>query len=564
MKILIISFLYLNIYTFISDSLYAQQLFLEISAEKEISQSLIDSLNINFEFRDYNSLKSEIDTIAYKLQHFGYVDSSTESIEKINDTLYNASYYFGKKYSNIKIFYSESDFSKKEVERYATEVSGNYFIIPISQAEKVLQYLIALKTQSGNAFAKMSLSKLTKFGDSIKATLLYDARDKRIIDSLVIKGYDKFPKSYLRYYAGIKKGNSFNQKKLVTQNEILNSLGFVQSIKPPEALFRKDSTIVYFYLQKQNNNLFDGILGFATNEKTQKLEFNGYLNLDLNNNLNFGEQLLLNYKADGNDQKNFRVKTVLPYLFNSPFGLSAELAIFKRDSTFSTTDQQIRLLYQASPSLKGYVGYKSYVSSNLLDELNSTSDVKDYKSKYLLAGLEFKRYQNRQLFPIKTLFLSDIEVGKRDLKDQSDGQFKISGTLFNIFNLNFNTSIFLQNTTSVLFSNRYLTNELFRFGGINSIRGFAENSIDASLFSVINTEYRYLINPTIYVHSIIDVGYFENNVLQLKQKLYSFGLGLGFNTKAGIFKFNLANGNVENQSFKFSNTKIHISLSSKF
>jgi hemolysin activation/secretion protein len=109
-----------------------------------------------------------------------------------------------------------------------------------------------------------------------------------------------------------------------------------------------------------------------------------------------------------------------------------------------------------------------------------------------------------------------------------------------------------------------LVNELFRFGGINSIRGFDENSIDASLFSVINTEYRYQFNDGVYLHSIIDVGYFENQTISLKEKLYSFGFGFGLNTKAGLFRFNVANGNRQNTPFNLSNTKVHISISSKF
>ena len=124
--------------------------------------------------------------------------------------------------------------------------------------------------------------------------------------------------------------------------------------------------------------------------------------------------------------------------------------------------------------------------------------------------------------------------------------------------------LYLSNATSFLSSDTYLTNELFRFGGINSIRGFNENSIDASLFSVLNTEYRYQFGEGLYVHSIIDVAYFENQTVTLKEKLYSFGLGIGLQTKAGIFKFNIANGNSENQNFNFSNTKLHLSFRQDF
>ena len=58
-----------------------------------------------------------------------------------------------------------------------------------------------------------------------------------------------------------------------------------------------------------------------------------------------------------------------------------------------------------------------------------------------------------------------------------------------------------------------------------------------------------------FVHSIIDFAYFENQIIALKQKLYSFGIGIGIQTSAGIIKFSIANGNAENQDFNFSNTK---------
>lgn len=543
----------------------AQDVYLEIIAEKEINAYLMDSLDPKVRFQDYLTMERETDTLLRKLQRFGYIDSELEKLDKKNDSTYVVQYYLGNKYEKLKIYYGKDDLSKKEIERISNEISDEYFIIPLASLATALQKLIAQKTAVGNAFAKMHLSELTKNPDkTIVASLIYDSGQKRTVDSLIIKGYEKFPRSFLKYYAGVKKGKVFNQKKLLTQNDVINSLGFVNSIKPPEALFRKDSTVVYFYFEKQNNNVFDGILGFATDVKSQKLVFNGYLNLELNNNLNYGEQLLLNYKADGNDQRSFRVKTSLPYLFKSPFGLSLELSIFKRDSTFSTTEQQARLLYQILPSSSAYLGYKSYDSSVLLDEVIAGSPVADYTSRFLTFGLNYVSFQNRALFPLKTNLILDSEIGARDRSGIKENQLRLSSLANNIFNLNFKNSIFLQNTTGILFSNTFLINELFRFGGINSIRGFTENSIDASFYSILNTEYRYVLGPSLYVHSIIDVGYFENEILPLKQKLYSFGFGLGLQSQAGIFKLNIANGNVENQKIEFANTKIHISFTSRF
>ncbi len=542
----------------------SQTLYLEISAERPISKELKDSLFITNTFKDYSSLQKEVDTLPQKLERLGFIESKLKSLIKKNDSTYIADYLFGKKYQYIKVYYNDVFFSRKELQKIASEVTETYFILPFETTEASLQKLNVLKTEEGNAFATLNLSNLQVEENHLSAMLEFESGQKRSLDSLVVKGYEKFPKSFLKYYAGAKTGKTFDKEKLKEQNTAINNLGFAKTTKAPEVLFRKETTTAYFYIEKQNNNLFDGILGFATDEDTQRLQFNGYLNLELNNNLNYGEQLLINYKSDGSDQQNFRVKATLPYLFRTPFGISGELKIFKRDSTFVTTEQQARLNYQINPVSNAYIGYKGYESSNLLDEIEVGSTVEDFNSRFFIAGASFIKRQGDALFPIKTELTLDSEIGSRELENTSEDQIKLSVLASTIFNLNLNNSIFIRNKTDVLFSETYITNELFRFGGINSIRGFNENSIDASLLSTLNTEYRYRFNSGLYIHSILDFGYFQNQTLNIEQNLYSAGIGLGIQTKAGILKLNIANGISEQQNFNFSNTKIHLSLTSKF
>ena len=135
---------------------------------------------------------------------------------------------------------------------------------------------------------------------------------------------------------------------------------------------------------------------------------------------------------------------------------------------------------------------------------------------------------------------------------------------FKIFNLNKNNSVYISFNGSNLQSSTYLENELFRFGGINSIRGFEENSLFASQYGVINSEYRYKLNNTIFIHTITDAAYFENKLNNTNEKLFGYGMGFGILTKSGLLKLNYANGKNENQKFKFSNSKIHISLKALF
>lgn len=557
--------LYLYIYTQFFGEVLAQTLVLKIEAEKEISSGLLDSLMLNYQFENYSTLKAEVDSLNLNLQRMGYIDSELKKLEKKNDSLFEAHYFLGNQWKQMEITYREEDFTLLELKKLFLTSENSKITLPINQVSTVLLALTKLKAEKGDPFSRIQLSNIQKKDSkTLTAILNLTSTKKRTIDGVVIKGYEKFPKPFLKYYVGVKKGSVFNQKKLVEKNGALNSLGFATSIRPPEALFKKDSTLVYFYIEKVENNLFDGILGFATNEETQKLEFNGYLSLELTNNLNFGEQLSVNYKADGREQQNLRVFTKLPYLFKSPFGISLELELFKRDSTFSTTHQQARLYYQATPRWDFYIGYKSYESNNLLNEANASLFVEDFTSRFLLLGIHYTKLQNERLFPIKTFVGIETEIGSRSTQVNDANQTKLSGTAYHIFNLNEKNSMYVKNHTSFLNSPNYVTNELYRFGGITSMRGFRENSIDASLFSVINTEYRYLLDQGAYVHSIIDVGYFENKTINIQEELYGVGLGFGLNTQAGLFKFNIANGFSKNQSIQFDNTRVHIIYITRF
>jgi len=159
---------------------------------------------------------------------------------------------------------------------------------------------------------------------------------------------------------------------------------------------------------------------------------------------------------------------------------------------------------------------------------------------------------------------TSIGFGNRSSNQKDEQQTEIKLTISKILNLDDKNSFYLRVKGNSLLSDSYFVNELFRFGGINSIRGFEENSLLASHYGLINLEYRYRLNSSIYIHTITDAAYFDNKLTDSKEKLFGFGFGFGILTKAGLLKLNYANGKSENQKFKFSNSKIHLSLNAIF
>ena len=106
--------------------------------------------------------------------------------------------------------------------------------------------------------------------------------------------------------------DDFNLEAIKKKVEEIKKLGFVRQVKDPEVLFKKDSTITYLYLKKIKNNSFDGFIGFATNEESSKLDINGYMDIRLNNTLNYGEQVNINYKST-NDSDRFLKTNIINF-----------------------------------------------------------------------------------------------------------------------------------------------------------------------------------------------------------------------------------------------------------
>ena len=190
--------------------------------------------------------------------------------------------------------------------------------------------------------------------------------------------------------------------------------------------------------------------------------------------------------------------------------------------------------------------------------------VEDYSSSFVRTGFTYTKTQNNILFPIKSNYSILNQFGSRKTDLATTNQIKGQISLSHIFRLNRRNSIFIRNVSAAIFSDKFLTNELYRFGGINSMRGFEENTINASLYNVLNSEYRYILSSNLYIHSIIDYSYFEDDSISISDNLTSFGFGLGLKTATGIFRIIFANGKSSNQNFAFSNTKVHLSLNARF
>ena len=109
-------------------------------------------------------------------------------------------------------------------------------------------------------------------------------------------------------------------------------------------------------------------------------------------------------------------------------------------------------------------------------------------------------------------------------------------------------------------------NELYRIGGIRTMRGIDEESILATSFSITTIEYRYLLDTQTAVYLFMDHSWWEkrSDLPYIKDSPISFGAGLNLKTSSGIFTFNYALGQQFNNPVLLRNAKVSFGFKSIF
>ncbi|MCV9927364.1 hypothetical protein OIU83_06860 [Flavobacterium sp. LS1R49] len=560
--------------TTLSLQCYAQHFELKITGENNFENKTIDSIPYLKKHKTTKSISDEIQLFSDKLSKKGYIENKITTNNQINDSVFSIKLSLKEKINSIHIYINKKDPILKTL---FSNTKNDTVVIPYEEIESILNQKLNQLEHLGYAFTKLKLTNIQRKKNTLYANLDFKNEKKREINSIVLNYTQNnqsniFPKGHLKQIQKKYIGQTFNQETSADIYNDFEKFTFIKQSKYPEILFTNDSTKIYIYLEKRKSNTFDGYIGFS-NDDNKKLIFNGYLDINLENTLHSGEQFSLYWKSDGNKQTTFKTKIEIPYLFRTPLSLKADLEIFKQDSIFQNTKTSLALGYYTKYNTHLYIGYQSTESSDIQNTNNQS--IQDYKNQFTTLTFEYKKVDPQNfMFPDKTSILITTGLGKRTNTNSTtedsneDKQHYANIDLINIFYINTKNSFYIRSKNYYLWSNTYLTNELYRFGGINSIRGFAENSLQGNNANLLITEYRYQATQNLYLHTIVDYGIYQDQTSLDNNKklnnLIGIGAGLGVITKNGLLKITLANGSTKDDKINFYNSILNICYNVKF
>jgi outer membrane protein assembly factor BamA len=452
------------------------------------------------------------------------------------------------------------------------------------EVERLNNRIVAWCENNGYPFASVKLDSLDVNDNSVTAVLNLQKNHKTIVDSISIIGNSKLNPVYFYNYIGIKPGDLYNESKFRKTTARVKELPFISESRPFEIIFTEKENKAVFFLEDRQANQADGILGILPDDANPgKVLLTGDLQLRLLNSFGNGELIDLNWRKLQAQTSDLRAQFLYPFLFSTPFGAEGKLDIYKRDTTFINVNSTAGIQYLLSGAnfFRVFVTRRSssIQSTHGLEYLTALPSYADMRVTLYGIGYKYERFDYR-LNPTRGVrMITNVAAGNRKiLKHPRINEELYQNIDLNTIQYDFNfigdlfiptsgrSTIKLSNNSGWIANPGSFENELYRIGGLRTLRGFDEESIFASAFSIMTVEARYLLEQNSYAHIFWNGAWYENNSFgRYRRDLpWGFGAGMSFETKAGIFSFSYALGRQLGNPFQMRTGKIHFGIVSFF
>ncbi len=455
---------------------------------------------------------------------------------------------------------------------------------------------------NGYPFAKVYMDSLQVNGSDISGRINVDIGPLYRIDTIKITGNAKISNEYLQQFLGIRNGSVYSKQKLQQISDELKKLNYVEEQFPPRFSWGSTGGAIELFLRQKKSSQVNIIIGFLPNSETstdQKMLITGEGLLNLKNAFGSGETVGLLWQKPGAASQRLNIQYNQPYLFRSPLGIDFGFNMLKKDSSFLNFNiqlggqlaidrqQNIKLYIQRFSSILNYINEALVISSRQLPE------EADVKATHI--GIEYRLNTTNYLFnPVSGFDISfNSSAGNKrirpnnqisDLSDPDDPGFRFESLYDTIKTRSYQVQSVLSaakyfplgkknsSTIKAAINGGYISggnlfrNELFQIGGYRLLRGFDEQSQFLSQYGLGSLEYRYLIGENSYFNVFTDGGWGKDasRGRNIGYSYFSAGMGLNFETKAGLFNLAWAVGKRNDNPLNLRQSKIHFGFVNYF
>ena len=432
---------------------------------------------------------------------------------------------------------------------------------------------LSVFSNQGFPFVNVSLDSIEIENLKIRAVIKLNKGRYFTLRKIHIRGDSSISNSTIHGIIDYSIDEVYSEEKIGAIDQKIKQTSFISTIKPSEIMYTNDGFELFLYLKSTKVSYLRGALGLQPNPISQRMALTGELNLKLENALKKGELFKFNWRSIKPQTQRMKLNLNYPYLFQSPFGIESNLLLYKRDSTFLDLNTELNVSYSLKNGFRIRAHYR-FMSSSILSGGSSSlefSNLNSYRTNAYGLSVERQALDNI-VNPSKGRILNaKLYVGQRILSGDSTDAAERNTTYLGNFLYREYVSIFPRHVLlfGLLFdfytSPTIFENELFRFGGLNTLRGFNEEQLFASTKGQLTFEYRFLLDENSNVFLFYDQCFYENTSVSYKNDHpLGFGGGISFGSKIGIFSITYALGREQANPIDFRSSKIHFGYTAYF
>ncbi|CAG5084494.1 POTRA domain-containing protein [Parvicella tangerina] len=530
----------------------------------------------------YKSMRKGVDELYFDLIGKGFLGCSIDSIVK-NDSLQQADVYvfLGKQYQLSGI---ELD----SLSRLALVESGKVGLFQSKKKltprvyKRIIETILEFYENNGYPFVSVKLTGAEWSKSVLHGTLSTELNGKVKFGDINLKGNLVIDDEVLSLITGIEEGAYFDQSRLDKMDNYLKSYPFIKIVRPSEYEFVNEECNVFLYLDKRNANFFNAILGVLPNNQGE-INITGDAKIKLVNALNKGEQFKINWRKLLPLTQNLNLEASIPFVFRMPVGVGGTFDLYKKDTSFLDVVSKLEVQYKLGQHLS-FSGFFRNKTSNLLSTekyqyVTQLPDFADIRNNEYGGGVQWQTLDF--IYNPSRGWLTELELAVGDKKINQNAalneelyeglklrstQFYLKGNVERFMKIYRKNILRIGVSGGWVLNDNLFKNELFRLGGLNTLRGFDEESLFASGFALGTLEYRFLLEEFSNLFVFGQMMYYEQSIKDtyLKDLPYSVGAGINFQTKPGIFSVSYSLGSQQGNPLLFRSAKIHFGFVNYF
>ncbi|MEK6481449.1 BamA/TamA family outer membrane protein [Catalinimonas sp. 4WD22] len=572
-------FVSLVIWLFSAQEGKAQAVILNSSAE---GRKILKNYPFKAEATDSLSAAQSLKELISRLQKGGYFTANATVLEKVDSSHWQAHIALGQQYQWTYLDPGNLDPLMQEQSGFREKL---FLDRPFSHDDlgQMIEQIIKEAENKGFPFASVQLTEVKVHQEEVSASLHYESGPYITFGELQLSGTDKIKAEFLASYLKIPSGSAYSEKKVDQITQALRALPYVEMAVPLEVSFQNDEAEVRLTLTDRKVNQMDGLVNLLPNENEEgSVLLTGSLEILLNNLMRSGKQLSLQWQRLQVESQRLSISYQHPYLFRTPYQAGFSFNLLKEDTLFINRSLAFNFAYplaQASMISVNTDFRSSSVLSNVVlpsTDTGLSGEVGDFDLLNVGLSLQLNRLNDVVLPTRGWNFEGTVGVGRksshsngreanRDISWQPFSQL----TLRQYYPLGKLWVLYHRLSGAYLSGENLYLNDLYRVGGLRSLRGFNDNFFYAAYYGISNLELRLLLEQAAQTQSYLYV-FYDQSVLGYQLAGHyqgtplGLGLGLSITTDVGLFNFAYAIGKVQNQPIDFSLSKIHFGYISRF